>query len=334
MSRPAPQRPAARPATAGRAAERPGEGGERAGIQSLVRAAALLEAAARRPEGAALGELAAATGLHTSTAFHLVRTLLALGFLDQDPASRLYRIGSRLFVLAAGALDEARLVAAAGPILERLAQETGATAHLAVRSGEEIVVIARARAPGLLQLAERPGASRPAHATAIGKCLLAALPAEERARLVGRLPLEPFTLATITEPARLLEELERVAAEGVAFDRGELDPEIRCAAVGVADFAGRCVAALGLSGPAFRLDPSALGALVPPLRAAAAELALALGHSAARRAAGESADVGRSPSGIGSKPGRSGSARSSATTARSSPATAAAAAERRSGGKR
>lgn len=308
---------------------------ERGSIRSLERAAALLEAAARRPEGIALGELAATTGLHTSTAFHLARTLVGLGYLDQDPRSRLYRIGSRLFVLAAAALDEARLVAAGGPILERLARETGASAHLAVRSRAEIVVIARARAPGLLQLDERPGGTRPAHATAIGKLLLAALPEEERARLVARLRLERLTTATITERDRLLEELAAVALRGVAFDRGELDPEIRCAAVGVHDFAGRCIAALGLSGPAFRLDEPALEALVEPLRAAARELSAALGHSAASRGQGRGASEGApSPSGIGSKPGRAGSARSSATTARSSPATAAAAAERRSGGNR
>ncbi len=312
---------------------RPGtEGG---GIQSLERAAALLEAAARRPEGLALGELAAVAGLHTSTAFHLARTLVRLGYLGQDPESRLYRIGSRLFVLAAAALDEARLVAIGGPILERLARETGATAHLAVRSRAEIVVVAKAAAPGLLQLAERPGGTRPAHATAIGKVLLAALPSKEREALVRSLPLEAHTPATIAEPSRLLAELEVVAREDVAFDRGELDPEIRCVAVAVHDFAGRAVAALGLSGPAFRLASPALEGLVAPLRAAAGELSAALGHSAARRVdeVGSEPGPNRSASGTGSKPRRAGSERSAATTPRSSAATAVAAAERRSGGR-
>lgn len=303
-------------------------------IQSLARAAALLEAVARRPEGAPLGELAAAAGLHTSTAFHLLRTLVGLGYLDQDPESRLYRIGSRLFALAAAALDEARLVAAAGPILERLARATGATVHLAVRSHTEIVVVARAQPPGLLQLAERPGGTRPAHATAIGKILLAALPEDEREELARHLELRRFTPGTIVEPARLLAELAEVAASGVAFDRGELDPEIRCAAVGVFDFAGRCVAALGLSGPVFRLDEETLRALVPALRAGAEELSRLLGHSAASRPPARSGPHAPSSPSSGAKPGRAGSARSSATTARSSPATAAAAAVRRSGGKR
>lgn len=329
MSAAAGERSAAHPPAVG---ER-GLGAERGGIQSLERAAALLEAAARRPEGLGLGELAAAAGLHTSTAFHLARTLVRLGYLDQEPESRLYRIGSRLFVLAAAALDEARLVAIGGPILERLARETGATAHLAVRSRAEIVVVAKAAAPGLLQLAERPGGTRPAHATAIGKVLLAALPSKEREALVRSLPLEAFTTATITEPAQLLAELEVVAREGVAFDRGELDPEIRCVAVAVHDFAGRAAAALGLSGPAFRLADEALARLVVPLEAAVRELSAALGHSAARRAGERDSGPGpnRSASGTGSKPRRAGSARSAATTARSSAATAVAAAERRSG---
>src|SRR3546814_2086676 len=86
-----------------------------------------------------------------------------------------YRIGSRIFTLAAGALEENALLSLATPVLERLNADTGEAAHLAVRSKQEIVVIARTAASGLLQLAGRTGATRPAHATAIGKMLLAAM---------------------------------------------------------------------------------------------------------------------------------------------------------------
>ena len=85
-------------------------------------------------------------------------------------------MGSRIFALAAGALNDNTLLALATPLLERLSAETGDAAHLAVRSRHEIIVIARTAASGLLQLAGHPGATRPAHATAIGKLLLAAMP--------------------------------------------------------------------------------------------------------------------------------------------------------------
>ena len=68
---------------------------DRGGIQSLERAAALLEAAADAPAGATLSEMSERVGLHTSTAFHLVRTLESMGFLSRQ-ADKRYRIGSRL----------------------------------------------------------------------------------------------------------------------------------------------------------------------------------------------------------------------------------------------
>src|SRR5512138_1324135 len=181
----------------------PAETRERGGIQSLERATALLEAVARRPEGVGLAELASAVGLHTSTAFHLIKTLVQLGFLTQAAETKRYRIGSRLFALAAGALEENALLTLGTPILERLSTETGEAAHLAVRSREDIVVIARTAASGLLQLSARSGATRPAHATAIGKVLLAAMDPEDLDRLLEQLTLPAYTERTITSARAL-----------------------------------------------------------------------------------------------------------------------------------
>jgi IclR family acetate operon transcriptional repressor len=266
-----------RPANTARVASpRRAATGESGKIQSLMRAAGILDAVARQPEGISLAQLATAVGLNTSTAFHLVQTLVNLGFLTQL-ADRRYRIGSRLFTLAAGALDENMMLATATPILERLSAETGHAAHLAVRSKHEIVVIARTAATGLLQLAGHPGATRPAHATAIGKMLLSAMPPEDCARLLETLPLPAFTANTITDRAAFSREIEAVRREGLAHDRCELDPDVRCIAMPVHDFAGRCVAAMGISGPAWRLTPDALEEKAAQLKAAAKELSARLG---------------------------------------------------------
>lgn len=257
--------------------------GERGGIQSLERAAALLDAVARRPEGIGLAELSGAVGLHSSTAFHLVKTLVALGFVRQEAESKRYRIGSRLFGLAAGALDETALLSLGTPVLERLSAATGEAAHLAIRAQAEIVVVARTAATGLLQLADRPG-TRPAHATAIGKILLAAMAPDDFERLLGTLPLPRFTPDTIVAPDALRREIERVRREGVARDDRELDPDVRCIALPVTDFAGRCAAAIGISGPAWRLSPEALEEKTAHLRAAAEALSAELGSSGTRAA--------------------------------------------------
>jgi len=252
---------------------------ERGGIQSLERASAILDAVARRPDGASLADISAEVGLHTSTAFHLIKTLVALGFLIQVADNKRYHIGSRLFALAASALEENALLSLATPILERLSGETGEAAHLAVRSKQDIVVIARTAASGLLQLASRTGATRPAHATAIGKILLAAMAPEDLDRLLADLPLPSFTENTITSVKALRRELAEVRRQGIAYDNCELDMDVRCLALPVRDFAGRCAGAIGISGPVWRMSDAAMREKSASLRAAAAALSAQLGFA-------------------------------------------------------
>jgi IclR family acetate operon transcriptional repressor len=257
---------------------------ERGGIQSLERAAAILDAVAGKPEGIGITDLSARVGLHPSTAFHLAKTLVNLGFLFQIPDNKRYRIGSRLVMLAAGALDETLLLSLATPILERLSAETSYTAHLAVRSNHQIIVVARTAATGLLQLSDRVGAARPAHATAIGKMLLSAVPSDELQRLLDKLPLLRFTDNTITDRQALLREIEKVRRQGVAYDDCELDVDVRCVAVAVRDFAGRCAGAMGLSGPAWRLTSKRMETVLRKLGIAAAELSGQLGYAEGKSA--------------------------------------------------
>jgi DNA-binding IclR family transcriptional regulator len=259
--------------------------GESGRIQSLIRAAAILDAVARQPEGISLAQLSAEVGLHNSTAFHLIQTLVNLDFLTQGPDNRRYRMGSRIFALAAGALNDNTLLSLATPLLERLSAETGEAAHLAVRSRHEIIVIARTAASGLLQLAGHPGATRPAHATAIGKMLLAAMPIGELERVLETLPLPRLTPNTITDQATLRAELDEVRRTGLAHDNCELDADVRCVAVAVHDFAERCVAAMGISGPAWRLSAQALKQKSRQLSAAAAELSALIGFNGSDKAA-------------------------------------------------
>ena len=114
---------------------------EKGGIQSLERAFAILEQVASRRDGINLSELSKAVGLHNSTTFHLLKTMVQLGYVTQMRESKRYRIGSRLFTLAAGALEENSLLEIATPVLEKLSRDTGEAAHFAIRSGNEVVVI-------------------------------------------------------------------------------------------------------------------------------------------------------------------------------------------------
>jgi IclR family acetate operon transcriptional repressor len=250
----------------------------RGGIQSLERAAMLLDGvAAGGARGTSLSELSEATGLHPSTAFHLVKTLETIGFVVREQDGKRYRIGPRVFMLAAGALDESMLLTLGTPVLERLSRATGDAAHLAIRSNVDIVVVARTAASGMIQISDRAGAIRPAHATAIGKRLLACADLQDLEPLLASIDFKPFTKNTITSRAALRKELAEIRNTGLAHDRAEFDQDVRCIAAGVTDFAGRCVAAIGLSGPVWRFDEAAVKQRCQTLLAAAEELSTLLG---------------------------------------------------------
>jgi IclR family KDG regulon transcriptional repressor len=252
---------------------------ERGGIQSLERAFAILEEVARNREGINLADLSKAVGLHNSTTFHLVKTMAQLGYVSQVRDSKRYRIGAKLFTLAAGALEENSFLALATPVLETLTGETREAAHFAIRSGNDIVVIARTAGSGLLQMVDRNGGQRPAHATALGKVLLSALNDAQIRQFLGPDPLRKFTAKTIVERDTLLREIEEVRRKGIAYDDGEFDAEIRCVAVPVHDFAGRVAGAVGISGAVWRLSLQSLLGKAQQVREAARLISAQLGYN-------------------------------------------------------
>ena len=250
---------------------------QRGGVQSLGRAFAILEEVARHREGIGLAELSKRVGLHNSTTFHLAKTMVSLGYVRQEKDSKRYRVGRPLFALAASALDEIEMVNLATPVLEDLSRETGESGHFAVRMGDAVVVIARTSGPGAFQLTDRVGVVRPAHCTALGKIILAALRPDQLKRFLERVELKPSTKKSITEPSILLREIAVVRRNAIAIDDGEFNPEVRCVAVPVYNFTGDVVGALGISGPIWRMTDQVLQSRAKLVQAAAARLSADFG---------------------------------------------------------
>ena len=202
--------------------------------------------------------------------------MVSLGYIRQEKDKR-YRVGRPLFALAASSLDEIEMVNLATPILEDLSRATGESGHFAVRMGDSVIVVARTSGPGAFQLTDRVGVIRPAHCTALGKVILAALRPDQLQRFVERVELKPSTEKSITEIPALLREIEEVRRSGIAFDDGEFNLEVRCVAVPVRDFTGNVVGALGISGPVWRLTIQALQSRSKIVQAAADRLSREFG---------------------------------------------------------
>ena len=268
-----------------RASAARGAGQPRGGVQSLARAFAIMEEIARNRDGIGLADLSKRVGLHNSTTFHLVKTLASLGYVRQMPDSKRYRIGRPLFALAASALDEVEMVSLATPILEDLSRETGESAHFSVRMDDAVVVLARTGGKGAFQLNDRAGAVRPAHCTALGKIMLAALPVDQFERYLTRADLTALTPKSITAAEPLRREIAEVRRTGLAIDDGEFDAEVRCVAVPVRDFSGQVIGAIGVSGPVWRLSIEALQKRARIVRAAADRLSAEFGFAGDVRAA-------------------------------------------------
>jgi DNA-binding IclR family transcriptional regulator len=250
---------------------------QRGGVQSIARAFAILEEVARDREGVALADLSKRVGLHNSTTFHLVKTMVSLGYIRQMKDTKRYRIGRPLFALAAGALDEMEMVSMARPVLQQLSLDSGESSHFAVPMNNSVVVVARTDGPSAFQLTERIGIVRPAYCTALGKIILAALSPDQLDRYLKRTELKPLTERTITDPKMFLREIEEVRRAEIAFDDGEFDAEVRCAAIAVRDFTGRTVGAIGISGPVWRLSIQSLQNRTRNLKEAAECLSAAFG---------------------------------------------------------
>jgi len=247
------------------------------GVQSLIRAFSILEAISGKQDGLTLADLSKIVGLHTSTTFHLTRTMVTLGYLRQEPSTKRYHLGRRAFTLAASSRNDVELVSIATPILEQITAATGESVHLAVFTGKDIVVIAKTIGSGAFQLSERHPNTRPGHATALGKILLSAQPKRIVDAYFERHGMAPLTPKTIVERETLDAELAAARAAKLAYDDGEFHIEVRCMAMPVMDSLGETVAAIGISGPIWRMSLQVLNGFSEALREGAHQISRELG---------------------------------------------------------
>lgn len=230
-------------------------------VQSLERAFALLEALSLHPQGAQLTELAAATGLHKSTAHRLLGSLAGLGYVQKADSGR-YRLTLRLFEISGRAVDSIDILEAAKPFLEELRDTTGETAHLVVREGCDIVYVYKAESrQSSFRMFSRIGMRRAMYCTAAGKSMLAALPDSEIAAVWQASNVVAHTPHTIVTLEALLEEIAHIRALGYALDNEENELGVRCIAASIPSYTGGPSAAFSLSAPLVRMPDERIPAL-------------------------------------------------------------------------
>ena len=238
------------------------------GVQSIERAMALLEAVARNEAGMGLSQIATETGLPLPTIHRLVRTLVDLGYLRQEP-SRAYALGPRLLLLTES--SQTMLNGIARPHLGKLVDRVGETANLAMLDGDRAAYLAQVPSRHPMRMFTEVGRRVMLHCTGVGKALASTLPPDEVQTMLSRSGMPAQTERTLTDPDVLLRQLEWVREHGYALDDGEQEIGVRCVAVPVPEVTVRL--ALSVSGPAARMSDELVQQAVPLLHQAAAGLA-------------------------------------------------------------
>ncbi|MDA0204682.1 MAG: IclR family transcriptional regulator [Acidobacteria bacterium] len=227
-------------------------------VQVLDRTCDILECLANNGPELGVSEITSDLGLSKTTVHRLLSALTQREFVQRVPASGKYRLGMKLFELGQKAGNADGLVASAGSYLTRLVSETGETAHLGVLREGQVVCLCAVESPKTSRSPAAIGERTPAHASSLGKCMLAGLSSGELTVALAQLSWERFTPRTMVSEEVLIKELQKVRQQGFAVDDEEFEQGIKCVAAPVRDRSGRVRAALGIAGPRSRLGPQVM----------------------------------------------------------------------------
>lgn len=209
----------------------------------------ILERFGQGVERMRLSEIAREIGISRSSAFRLVYTLQALGYLERDDDTKSYRLGPRVLSLGYAFLASKDVVELARPILERLRDETDCSAHIGILDGTEVVYVGRIASRQTVATNITVGSRLPAYATTMGRMLLAYRSEAEVKRLYGRAKLQRFSPRTPANYEELAVALAGDRTRGYALSHSGFEAGIASAAAPVFGAAGTIVAAINVSGP-------------------------------------------------------------------------------------
>ncbi|MFD0516902.1 IclR family transcriptional regulator [Paractinoplanes durhamensis] len=225
-------------------------------IQSIERSSAVLRLLAAGPDRLRVKEIADALGLPKSTAHGILRTLEHVGFVEQDPRTTRYRLGRGLLDLGGAGMDVNELRSRALDWADALAARSVEAVRIGVLDPSGVRVIHHVFRPDDTTQAMDVGLVIPAHATSMGKVLLAydVLAADA----VGRGGLDAYTRKTVTTPRELARDLAEIRAQGWGCAVEEWEPGRAGIAAPMRIYGGLVVGAIGVYGPVERICDSRL----------------------------------------------------------------------------
>ncbi|MEL6584085.1 MAG: IclR family transcriptional regulator C-terminal domain-containing protein [Pseudomonadota bacterium] len=232
----------------------PDTGQDRTGqVRSVVRSLTLMRYIAASDNGLTLTEVAEKSQLPASTTHRLLTTLESERFVRFDNSAGLWQVGVNAFMVGTAFTRTRNLLSLAKPFLRRLMDQTGETSNVFVETSGMVVCLDQVESRFTMRAITQVGGRIPMHCSASGKVILAHLSPERRDALLGDQELVSITPNTITDPQRLLRQLEDVKRLGIAIDNEEHAEGLRCVAAPIFGENGLPVAAVSVSGPVSRI---------------------------------------------------------------------------------
>ena len=259
--------------------ETPGD--DRYLVGGLMRGLDVLRCFDREHPSLSLGDVARLLGWRRTEPFRFLHTLESLGYLRRDPASKRYELTPKVLEIGFSALANLQLPELAQPYLERLRDRTNGSAHVGILDGKEVVYVGRAASRLIVGSNIHVGSRLPAHATAIGKALLASQSESWLRDWLAHNELVRYTIHTLAETRRFLAELQQIRTLGYAISNQEFEFGISSIAAPIFNGSGETLGALNVSAPAAAFSADGVrDIVVPAVREAAAELSQAYGWRA------------------------------------------------------
>jgi IclR family acetate operon transcriptional repressor len=230
-----------------------------------------------RQEAWGLSDLTHEVGQSKTRVFRILNTFEECGYVVRDPAAGTYKLGPRLAALSNGAVQFEQLRWRAVPPLQALAESTGETAHVGILHGTQVVTVQLVDGRHDVRMHGTLGKRSPAHASSLGKVLLAYFPEPEIDEFLRACDLKPVTPHTVVDPAEFRRHLREIRALGYALDNEELELGLRCVAAPITDHTGRVVASVSVSAPTTRLGTADVATLAPKVKDAGRAISRLLG---------------------------------------------------------
>lgn len=223
-------------------------------VKSADRVLDIIEYLASEQEPKNLTELSRALHMPPSSAYKIVQNLLARGYLETDQQGRSFRLGYKILEIGTKFTQNTNVVTEFQYTAQKIINAINESVYLSIRNGKNILYIAEKQGNQPVRFVSHLGMQLPMHATAMGKMLLSQLSDDEIKALYPEEELGALTDRTIRERSKLIEEIQRIRKEKIAFSDSEAVQGIFCLAAGITNASNQIVAAMSISIPQTRLS--------------------------------------------------------------------------------